>query len=97
MENANERLAKLEAQNADHERRIARSESLTEQIHRLGVSVEGLTAQVKGLVESIDARLKEQGRRIGDIETKGSKKFENIATAIITAGLTAAVMYFVAG
>ena len=97
MENVNERLAKLEAQCADYERRIARNESLTEQIHKLNVSVETLTAQVKELVERMDVRLKEQGQRIGDIETKGSKKFENIATAIITAGLTAAVMYFVAG
>ena len=96
-------VAKIEARLDEHDRRIGRAEEITEQIHKLTASVENLAAKVgeqgeriEKIVSTFDERLEKQGLRIGAIETKGSKKLDGIFTAVATAVVTAALMYFMA-
>ena len=61
-------------QNTDHNR-IEENKALATQIHKLAANLEHLTEQLRGqnervdkLVDSLEARLKSQGERIGDLE-----------------------------
>lgn len=95
-------VAKLEERLEFYDRRISRNENLTEQIHKIAASVEGLSNEMKGIAErmdkmlsSIDDRLTKHGERIGELEKKGSKKLESIIATIVTVLVTAVVMYFI--
>ena len=95
-------VAKLEAQVEGFDRRLTRCENNSEQMHKMIASVESLSGEVKGIAErmdkmlsNIDDRLKTQGERLGSVENKGSKRFENIIATIVTVIVTAAVMYFI--
>lgn len=97
-----EKVAKIEGQLDSFDRRLTRCENNTEQMHKMIASVENLSTEVKGIAErmdkmlsNIDDRLKEQGKRLGGLENKGSKKLENIITTIVTVIVTAVIMYFV--
>ena len=90
-----QRLAKLEAQNADHERRISKNEDMTMHIHELNANVKNMITELKELGERIDKGLTRHGERLGALESKGSKKFESIIATIVTVIVTAVIMYFV--
>ena len=70
-----QRIAKLEMENAGHERRINKSEEMTVEMHRMVSSVDNLSREVKSLgerqdrmIETIKGSLKTQGERTGELE-----------------------------
>ena len=91
-----ERLAALEERIVSHDRRISRNEDLITSIHELKVIVETLANKMDRYTDSVDARLKVQGERLGEIEKRGSKKLENVGATIVTVVITAIIMYFAA-
>ena len=50
--------------------------------------------RLEKIIASFDDRMKNMGERIGYIENRGSRKLESIITALVTATLTAAGVYF---
>ena len=95
-------VAKLEERLDQHDRRITKNEDLTVQIHEIAASVRNLSADVKGIAErmdkmlsTIDERLKNQGERIGGLESRGSKKYEEIIRTAIAVVATAIGTYFI--
>jgi len=87
-------VAKHEERLAAHDRRIEKTENLTEQIHKLASGVENLTNEVKKHNERMEKSLESHGKRIGELEKKGSKKLESIMATVVTVAITAVIMYF---
>jgi predicted nuclease with TOPRIM domain len=65
----NSKIAALEQRADAAEERIRENAALLMGIHQLAANVESLTSEVKRLGDKLDSGLREQGKRIGELET----------------------------
>jgi predicted nuclease with TOPRIM domain len=62
-------IAALKQRITTSEERIKENAALLTGIHQLAANVESLTSEVKRLGDKLDSGLREQGKRIGELET----------------------------
>lgn len=84
-------------------RQIEDTSRMTEGVYKLAGNVEALTTQVKNMAEQqeattkkIEARMEEQGRRIGALELKPAHKWDSTAEKIVMAVIAAVIAFLAA-
>lgn len=78
--------------------RVDDIEELCKSINELAISVKELAINVSNTcnrMDNFDARLKNQGTRIGELEKKPAKKWDSIESVIITSIVGAIVGFFI--
>lgn len=80
MDNARD-IAALKQGHSALEKRIDENDRVTTGIHKLAANTENLATEVKRLGERLEAGLREQGKRVGEVET-AIIKFGNMESSI---------------
>ena len=97
MDHTQELAAVKESLKSAH-KRIDDNDNITSGIHKLAANVETLALQVKLLTESVETSiskvelgLKNQGERIGSLESKSGKRWEALITQVISLAVAALI------
>ena len=85
------RVTKQEESLKSAHRRLDENDALTNQIHMLATNIETLTLQVKlqnekieKIIDTLEERLKRQGERICNLETKPAKHWDAIVKQMVS-------------
>ncbi len=87
MENFNERIAKLEADDKNIFHQLDEIKTEVRDIRRLTVAVEKVAAQTENTAKKVD----DISNRLGDVERAPSEEFKHYKRALITALVTGTV------
>ena len=77
-------IAALQEKTDSAHKRLNQNDNIIHSIHKLAANMENLTGEVKGLTAELKSGLREQGKRIGEVES-ALIRFANIETQLASA------------